>query len=115
MKKLKNLLTAGLFQVGAFVTLSGVAEADGHVAVAKSFVDKLNTIILFPTIALLSGVALLMFIWGCAEYFMNAANEEARRTGVSHITYGIIGLVIMLSAFSILSIVAGTFGLDVPD
>ena len=80
-----------------------------------SRIHRLNTILLYPTIALLSGVALLMFIWGCAEYFMNAANEEARRKGVSHITYGILGLVIMISAFSILSIAAGTFGLDVPE
>jgi hypothetical protein len=110
MKKPKNLLTAGFFQVGAFVTLSGEAEAGVADAEARSFVDKLNTILLFPNIMLLSGVALLMFIWGCAEYFMNAANEEARRTGVSHITYGIIGLVIMISAFSILKTAAGTFG-----
>ena len=81
-------------------------------AEASAFVVKLNEIIIFPTIALLSSVALLLFIWGCAEYFLNAANEEGRKKGVKHITWGIIGLVIMLSAFTILEIVTSTFGLD---
>jgi heme/copper-type cytochrome/quinol oxidase subunit 2 len=79
---------------------------------AASFVTKLNDIILFPLIALLSGVALLVFLYGCAQYIMNAANDQAREEGKKHITFGIIGLVIMVSAFSILTLATGTFGLD---
>lgn len=79
---------------------------------AAGFVAKFNEIILFPTIALLSGVAFLMFLWGCSEYFINAANEQSRQQGVKHITFGIIGLVVMLSAWAILSIAAATFGLS---
>lgn len=79
---------------------------------AGNFVEKFNEIILFPTITLLSGVAFLMFLWGCAEYFMNANNDQARAQGVKHITWGIIGLVVMLSAFTILNIFSATFGLD---
>jgi len=86
------------------------AQAPGT-AEAATFVGKFNTIILFPTIALLGSVAFLVFLWGCAEYFFNATNEQAREQGVKHITWGIIGLVIMLSAFTILSIAASTFGL----
>ena len=82
------------------------------VAEATSFVAKLNEVIIFPTIALLSAVAFLIFIWGCFEYFINAANEEGRKKGVKNITFGIIGLVIMVSAFAILSIFTGTFGLN---
>ncbi len=78
---------------------------------AAEFVEKLNEVILYPTIALLSAVAFLVFIWGCVEYFMNAANDQARAQGVKHITYGIIGLVVMVSAYAILAVVAGTFGL----
>ena len=78
---------------------------------AAGFVAKFNDIILFPTIALLSALAFLVFLLGCAEYFINATNETARQQGVKHITYGIIGLVIMVSAFAILSIATSTFGL----
>ena len=78
---------------------------------ASAFVDKLNTVILFPTIALLSGIAMLVFIFGCFQYIALSGNDEARQKGVSHITWGIVGLVVMLSAYAILSIAAGTFGL----
>ncbi|MCA9359319.1 hypothetical protein KC926_03895 [Candidatus Kaiserbacteria bacterium] len=78
---------------------------------AAGFVTKLNDIIIYPLIALLTAVAFLVFLWGCTEYFMNATNDQAREQGVKHITYGIIGLVIMISAFAILSIATATFGL----
>lgn len=91
--------------------LSQIAAGAGA-AEAAAFVAKLNEFIIYPTIALLSAVAFLVFLWGCAQYFMNAASDTARQEGVKHITYGIIGLVIMLSAFAILKIAVATFGLD---
>ncbi len=78
---------------------------------AGSFVATFNEVILFPTIALLTAVAFLVFIWGCVEYFINSTNEQSRQQGVKHITFGIIGLVIMVSAFAILNIAANTSGL----
>jgi uncharacterized membrane protein len=77
-----------------------------------SFVNKFNEVILFPLIVLLSAVAFLMFLVGCAEYIMNASNDSAREKGVKHITWGIIGLVVMVSAWAILRIATGTIGLD---
>jgi hypothetical protein len=82
------------------------------VAQAVSFVETLNRVIIFPTITLLTSVALLIFIVGCIEYFINAANEEGRRKGVKHITWGIVGLVIMVSAYTLLQLLANTFGLQ---
>ncbi len=79
---------------------------------AASFVGRLNNAVIFPLIALLSAVAFFIFLWGCAQYIMNASNDQGRQQGVKHITYGIIGLVVMLSAFTLLTILATTFGLD---
>ena len=81
------------------------------VAETAKFVEKVNEVIIFPLIALLIAVAFLVFLFGCAEYIMNAANDKGREQGVKHITYGIIGLVVMLSAWAILRIAAATFGL----
>ena len=81
-------------------------------AEAVSFVDKFNSVILFPLITLLSAIAFLIFLYGCAQYIINAGNETSRAEGVKHITYGIIGLVVMLSAWAILSLATGTFGLS---
>ncbi len=79
---------------------------------AGEFVAKLNEVLLFPLIYLLTGVALLVFVYGAAVYIMNADSDQAREQGKKHITFGIIGLVVMLSAYTILTIAAGTFSLN---
>ena len=79
---------------------------------AYEFVQKFNQIILFPTIALLSAIALLVFTYGCFLYIVRSGDPGARAQGVKHITWGVVGLVVMLSAYTILSIAAGTFGFD---
>jgi hypothetical protein len=81
-------------------------------AEAADFVDKFNQAVLFPTIILLSAVALLVFLWGAFEYFMNANNEVERQRGARHMLFGVIGLVIMVAVWAILTIAAGTFGLE---
>ncbi len=85
---------------------------DSSTDLAYSFVQTFNSVILFPTIALLSAVALLVFMYGCFLYIVRAADPAARAQGVKHITWGILGTVVMLSAYTILNIAAGTFGLQ---
>ena len=111
---MKSLLKLSLTSAFALLPLLSFAQPPQEKAAAEaaSFVAKFNEIILFPLIALLSAVAFLVFLWGCAQYFINATNEPARQQGVKHITFGIIGLVVMLSAFAILGIATSTFGLD---
>lgn len=81
--------------------------------VAQGFVDKLNQIIIYPLITLMMAVALVVFLYGCFEFIVNAGNESARAAGKKHIMWGIIGMVVMVSAYAILSIAAGTFGIYV--
>ncbi len=81
-------------------------------AAAKGLVDKIDTYILFPLISLMSAVAFLFFIYGCAVYIMNADNESARSEGKKNITYGLLGLVIIMSAYALFNLAAGTFGLN---
>jgi len=85
---------------------------DNATTQAYGFVQTFNEVILFPTIALLSAVALLVFMFGCFLYIVRAADPAARAQGVKHITWGIVGMVVMLSAYTIMSIAAGTFGLQ---
>lgn len=78
---------------------------------AQCLVEQVNQAILFPLIALLSAIAFLVFLYGCFEYVRNADQSGAREEGQNHMLYGIIGLLVMLSAYALLSIAAGTFGL----
>lgn len=81
--------------------------------VARSFLDRINEVILFPLITLLLAIALLVFLYGAFEYVMGAGNEEARNTGRRHLLFGIIGMLVMISAYTILFIAANTFGVDI--
>ena len=75
---------------------------------AGLFVAKLNDVILFPLIMLMIGIAMLYFIYGSVIYIMNAENSSARETGRRHIMYSIVGLLVMLTAYGILTIAANT-------
>lgn len=90
-----------------------IAHASSHIAEARSLVDRIEDAILFPLVTLLLAVALLVFLWGAFEYVNNAESDEGRRAGQRHMLWGIIGLLIMISALAILRIAAGTFGIDV--
>lgn len=79
---------------------------------AYNFVERLNEVILYPLIALLMGLALLIFLYGCYEYISHSAESSARETGQAHILWGIVGMFIMLVAYGILGIAANTFGLQ---
>lgn len=111
--RMKQFLRTHLYLFLFFVLpVATFAAPPPGTAEAQAFVDKLNSVILFPTIALLSAVAFFVFLWGTAQYFMNANNDAAREQGVKHITWGIIGLVVMMSAFAILELATSTAGLD---
>ncbi len=88
------------------------AQSAPGVAEAASFVVKFNEIILFPVITLLTAIALLVFLYGCFIFVVNAENPSAREEGRRHILYGIIGMLVMLMAYAILAIAANTFGLE---
>jgi len=88
-----------------------VNAQDGATALAYDFVQTFNSVILFPTIGLLSAVALLVFLFGAFQYVVRANDPAARQQGIKHITWGIVGLVVMLSAYTIMLLFANTFGL----
>lgn len=79
------------------------------VDVARGFLATFNEVILYPLITLMMSVALVVFLYGCFLFIMNAGNEAARSKGRQHILWGIVGMLIMVSAYAILSIAAGTF------
>ncbi len=86
-----------------------VAWASGHTAAATSLVTQVNNLIVFPLISLLLAVAVLVFVWGGFQYLFNADDPAARKQGRQHILFGLIGIVVMVAAYAILSIALRTF------
>jgi hypothetical protein len=81
----------------------------------EKIIEKINEVILFPVMSFMLSVALLFFLWGAYEFVASAESDEGRARGKTHMMYGIIGMLVMLSALAILKIAAGTFGVPVPD
>ena len=90
-----------------------IAYASGHEDAARDIVGRVEDAILFPLLSFMFALALLYFLWGAYQFVLNADSDSARDTGKSHMMYGIIGMVIMLSAYAILTIAAGSFGITV--
>jgi len=86
-----------------------VAWAYGHTVAAASFVERINNAIIFPLVSLMLGVAVLVFIWGGYQYLLKADDAKARSEGQMHMLFGIIGIVVMISAYTILTIAVRTF------
>lgn len=80
--------------------------------VAQGFLAKINEAILFPLITFMMALALLIFLYGAFEYVRGATSDKDREAGKRHLLYGTIGMLVMLSAFTLLTVAAATFGLD---
>lgn len=87
------------------------AHAQTAVEMAQGFVDSINQAILFPLITLLMAMAFLVFLYGAFEFVRDASSEQGREVGKQHMLWGTIGMLVMLSAYSILSLAAATFSI----
>ena len=77
-------------------------------------VRKVSFYILNPLISIMFGAALIVFLWGVAQYFWEKDSEEARTKGGRHIMWGLIGMAIMFAAYAIVSLIVKSIGSDVP-
>lgn len=75
----------------------------------NSFLANVNTTIINPLITFLFALAVVYFLYGLLEFIMNQENEEKKTSGKSHILWGIIGITIMMSVFTIMNIIIATF------
>ncbi len=79
---------------------------------ATELILKINALIVNPIIIVMFSFALVGFLWGVRGYVSHADDHEARVKGAQHILWGIIGMMLMISAFTLVRIVLGTFGLN---
>ncbi|MEK7645008.1 MAG: hypothetical protein AAB391_01640 [Patescibacteria group bacterium] len=78
-----------------------------------SLISKLAEAVVNPVLKLAYAVAFLVFLWGVFQYVRGADNEDARALGVRHMTWGVVGLAIMVTAKAIVSLIGATVGVSV--
>ncbi|HCI04442.1 TPA: hypothetical protein DEW47_00465 [Patescibacteria group bacterium] len=72
---------------------------------AVNFVDKIKVYILNPIIGFMFAVAIVVFIYGIVEYMLGGDNEDRRKDGAKHMTWGVIGIFVMISVFGIMNVI----------
>lgn len=75
-------------------------------------VQKIITSIFDPIVLLISGLALIYFLIGVFKYIQSTGDETKRKDGVTMMTYGIIGLFIMVSFWGLVHVLDNTFLFD---
>lgn len=70
--------------------------------------DKIKENILNPFIAFLLVLAIAYFLFGVVKFINGFDNPSAREEGKKHMLWGVVGIVIMVSVYGLLSIVKAT-------
>ncbi|MES2314889.1 MAG: hypothetical protein V4524_03080 [Patescibacteria group bacterium] len=83
------------------------AAADPTAAFA-SVVDPIFTHIVNPLIMLMFAVAIIVFVWGVIQMMINGEDGDARTKGRNHMLAGVVGIMIMVSAWGIVYFISNT-------
>ncbi len=75
-----------------------------------TLMKSINKVIINPLILFMFALALAYFLFGVMQFVINPANEEMKKSGKSHMVWGVVGMVIMVSVFGIMQIILNTVG-----
>lgn len=81
---------------------------------AQTFSDVLGRVgtfandVLVPVVVSIIGV---IFVWGVFVFVTNAANETKRKQGITIMIYSLIGAVLAVSVWGLVSLVINVFGI----
>ncbi len=77
---------------------------------ASAVITKIKAEILNPIIGLLFALALVLFLWGVYQFITKADDPQKATDGRSHMIWGVVGMVIMFSAFGIMNAICSLIG-----
>lgn len=76
-----------------------------------TFLGKVNEFILNPLITLAFAIAFLISVYGTFQFIRSETADSQREQGKRKILYGLLGMFIMFSAYGIIHLILGTFGI----
>ncbi len=75
---------------------------------ADPLIGRILEYVVNPIIGFLFAVAVLYFLWGVFKFIMNSEESTARSEGQQHMIWGIVGIVIMVSAYGLINFISAT-------
>jgi hypothetical protein len=82
---------------------------------ASGLLQRFVDLLIIPSIKVVVAAGFFLFVWGFVSYFYNLAQGESTQEGKSHMVWGILGLLIMVSVGGILGLIINTFGINYND
>ena len=96
--------------------LAQIAHAQGTFSkvgsnpAVNSIVSKIVSNIVAPLVYGLFFLTMLIFVWGVFGLISKGDDPTARKEGQRHILWGVIGMLIMVSVYGIIRLIASTVG-----
>lgn len=78
---------------------------------AGQILERIKTELWTPVATVIFAAGFMLFIWGLVRFLWNVEEGGGREEGKQHMIWGIIGMFIMVSIWSIIALLDNTFGL----
>ncbi|MFW0870883.1 MAG: hypothetical protein ACKKL4_00245 [Patescibacteria group bacterium] len=101
--------TAFLFFLPAVVFADAITIDQGVIQLINNFINA----IINPMIVLLIAAALLLFLWGLLRLMIDLSNGGKGEEGKRHMLWGLVGLIVMISVWGIINLIANSIGAEV--
>ncbi len=80
----------------------------------NSLLNNIITFVLNPIVVLMFVVAIVVFFWGIVQFIGNSNTDDGREKGKKNILWGVVGIFIMISVYSIIKLILHSVGVSVP-
>ena len=77
-------------------------------------VSKIVSVIVVPIVTVVFALAVLYFVWGAAGLIIYKDDADKRKETEMHILWGVIGMIIMISVYGIIRLIANSIGVPSP-
>lgn len=106
----KFLSVASVVSLTPGITFAASCYADYNAAGKKlgDLLDYVTCTINSSVIPLIFALATVIFIWGVVQYVINSDEEAKKEKGRQFMIWGIIGLAVMISVWSLVGILSNT-------
>lgn len=78
---------------------------------AGEVVGRFIDVIINPTLVLIFAAGFFLFLWGLVVFLFKIREGSVPDEGKKHMLWGLIGMLVMLSAYGIIALIENTFDL----
>lgn len=86
-----------------------VCPSSGSIHSLTDLINFFTCTLVNAVVPLLVTLAVVGFIWGIIQYFLNPDNEEKRKAGKSFMFWGIFTLFVIVSVWALVRVFSTTF------